>query len=298
MGNIVSLIERLETFHKTVANKPGNQVPKRISRPMLPRELRLTQDELVTAFGAKRPADLTRNLLQAVLVAARIHKGIDSYGVIAEKAEVLIERLREKHGLVPSAAPKTEIVDLLDEPDSESDMERLERLAYEAMHRDLLKQCERLQPMCWGLACELDRRDACPMLPRGFKSLDNEELEKLMERLTHIHMIWTADLETRKRLEREAAEKRATELAELQRLYEACRTEIKNLLAFAASKRVKLEYIELPSPTKATKQELETALTKIKGYRPKVEMRARELDPRRAGYRTHNPSPLRSPLAA
>ncbi|MCC7522383.1 hypothetical protein IT407_01085 [Candidatus Uhrbacteria bacterium] len=296
---IEKLVARLETLKALVSAKPANLMPASMSRKELPPELYFTQTELVRgAFKRSSPKFLPRKTRVAILVVCRIYKGIDSYGVIAEKAGVLVKRVREKHNLVPSSAPKAEIVDLFDEPESESDMERLERLANEAMHRDLLKQCEKLQPMCWGLACELDRRDACPMLPRGFKSLDNEELEKLRERLAHTVTIWTADLETRKRLEREAAEKRAAELAELQRLYEACRTEVKNLLAFAASKRVKLEYIELPSPSKATKQELETALAKIKGYRPKVEMRARELDPRRAGYRTHNPSPLRSPLAA
>lgn len=295
---IEKLVNRLEVFEKLVSAKPANLMPVPMGRKALPPELYFTQTELLRAFKRSSPKLLPRKTRVAILVVVRIFLGKDCHGVIAQKAGVLIKRLREKHGLKPCASPKTEIVDLFDEPEPESDIDRLERLAYEAVRRDLLTACETIQPACWKLACELGRRDECPMLPRGFKSLDNEELTKLKEHLAHIRASWTTDLETRKRLEAEQAAARAAELAELQRLHDACRAEIKNLLDFASSKRVKLEFIELPPTSKATKQELETALKKIKGYRPKVEMRARELDPRRAGHRIHNPSPLRSPLAA
>lgn len=298
MTEIETLLERLATYKAIMAKQPANLMPKAMLRKELPKELYFTQTELLRAFKRSSPKLLPRKTRVAILVVVRIFSGKDSHGVITEKAGVLIKRLQDKHGIKPCAAPKTEIADLFDEPDSESDTQKLERLAYAAERSDLLAECERIQPECWKLACELGRRDECPMLPRGFKSLDNEELTKLKERLTHVATRWAAELETRQRLEREAAAKRAAELAELQLLYDACRAEIKNLLAFAASKRVKLEFIELPPPFKATKVELETALKKIKGYRPKVEMRARELDPRRAGHRIHNPSPLRSPLAA
>ena len=59
--------------------------------------LRVTQEELLEAFGVKTRDKLPVNIQSAVAVVSRIFRGKDSYRVIAEKAEVLIKRLHPLH---------------------------------------------------------------------------------------------------------------------------------------------------------------------------------------------------------
>jgi hypothetical protein len=260
---------------------------------------------LYRIFRVKSQDQFSRNLSQSRKVIGEAGAGIHSWRTVAAKVQTLHDRISRFYPeLATKAEDKTVIVDHSG-PDRESDADRLTRLAIAAERSDLLVECERIQPECWKLACELDLREKCTMLPRGFKALDLEEIKKLKGELERNRAEFKTEAETRARLVAEVeAELKATEekerkeLEEIQRLYDACRKELKNLLDFAALKRVRLDYIELPHPTKASKEELECALKKLKSFRPRIEARALELDPKRNRVRTSNPAPLRSPLAA
>lgn len=73
--------------------KDVNKHPASVVRSQLEGFLRVTQAELLEAFGVKKPSKLTLTLRKAIAVVARVNKGVDSYKTIGEKAEVLIKRL-------------------------------------------------------------------------------------------------------------------------------------------------------------------------------------------------------------
>ena len=78
--------------------KDANQHPEDLKFIMrLDGFLRVTQEELLEAFGMKTRDKLPVNVQSAVVVVSRIFRGKDSYRVIAEKVEVLIKRLHPIH---------------------------------------------------------------------------------------------------------------------------------------------------------------------------------------------------------
>ncbi len=315
--SIIKLIDRLSKFEAEMRALPGNKVPKCVARPSLTATFRLTQAELVAAFGAKRPSDLSRNVRKAILVVARVHRGIDSHSVIADKAEVLGDRLAQLHGIVPVTHKASSPVDHAArsaeaEADRVRDMRRLERLADEAERRDLLAQCEKLQPECWRLACQLDRTDTCPVLPLGFRSLSEAELRRLLDALVKTSAFYAAKIAERVRIadEKRVAEAKAKADAQaraaeakaridaLRQKYSEAQSLIRGLVEFAGRKRVRIERIVLPPIETLDDAKLDTFIAKLKGFRLKIEERARELDPVKTRHRIINPSALASPIAA
>lgn len=92
---LAALIKKLVDIRVFVRSeiKDANKHPKAMMRGSLDGFLRVTQSELLEALGEKSPKNLTVKLRKSISIMARIHKGSDSYRVIAEKAEVLIKRL-------------------------------------------------------------------------------------------------------------------------------------------------------------------------------------------------------------
>ena len=73
--------------------KDVNQHPKPMKHGELDGFLRVSSLELLQSLGVKRYTDLSITTRKAIAIVARIHKGSDSYRVIAEKAEMLIKKL-------------------------------------------------------------------------------------------------------------------------------------------------------------------------------------------------------------
>lgn len=92
---LAALISKLVGIRVFVKNEvpDANKHPKGVMRRSLDGFLRVTQSELLEGLGEKSPKKLTVKLRKSIAVMARIHKGCDSFRVIAEKAEVLIKRL-------------------------------------------------------------------------------------------------------------------------------------------------------------------------------------------------------------
>lgn len=97
MNFIAMVIGKLTEIVVAAKSENPNRHPKPMLRKELEGFLRITQGELVESFGVKNPKKLTVTVRKAMAVLARIHKGSDSYRVIAEKAEVLIKRLQPLH---------------------------------------------------------------------------------------------------------------------------------------------------------------------------------------------------------
>lgn len=296
--NVIALIDRVAKFEKLARTKSQNKHPKKMPRPGLATELRLTQTELVEAFGAKEPASLSRNLRSAIVVVARVHKGKDAWSTIADKANVIFTRLSTKHGVQPTSTASNAVIVDTSGPDRESDAVRFTRLANEAETLELRRECADLQPVCWGLAITLSRREECVMLPRGFGQLDLESLRTLKTKLAKQIQSWTNEIEDRKRIAEAARKAEEARQATLVPLFaEAQRLRDENL-KLASEKRVRIEQIVLPRLADLDEPKLQEIIKRLKSFRMKIETRARELDPRRTGHRVVNPSPLRSPLAA
>lgn len=92
LASLIAKLVGIRVFVRTEI-KNANQHPAPTSRLKLEGFLRVTQAELIEGFGVKNPKKLTLTQRKAMAVLARIHKGCDSYRVIADKAEVLIKRL-------------------------------------------------------------------------------------------------------------------------------------------------------------------------------------------------------------
>lgn len=92
LASLIAKLVSIRVFVRTEI-KDANQHPGAVFRGGLDGFLRVTQGELLEGFGVKNPKKLTLTVRKAMAVLARIHKGSDSYRVIAEKAEVLIKRL-------------------------------------------------------------------------------------------------------------------------------------------------------------------------------------------------------------
>lgn len=92
LGALIGKLVGIRVFVKNEVGNP-NKHPESLPRLKLEGFLRITQAELVEGFGVKNPKKLSVTVRKAMAVLARIHKGSDSYRVIAEKAEVLIKRL-------------------------------------------------------------------------------------------------------------------------------------------------------------------------------------------------------------
>lgn len=93
--NILPLVmKKLLEIRAFVNNmQETNKHPASVVRSQLEGFLRVTQSELLEAFGVKKPSKLTVTLRKAIAVVARVNKGVDSYRTIGQKAEVLIKRL-------------------------------------------------------------------------------------------------------------------------------------------------------------------------------------------------------------
>lgn len=92
LAALINKLTGIRAFVKKEVANP-NQHPKAVLRGNLDGFLRVTQSELLEALGEKSPKNLTVKLRKAIAIAARIHKGSDSYKTISEKIEVLIKRL-------------------------------------------------------------------------------------------------------------------------------------------------------------------------------------------------------------
>lgn len=93
LGALIGKLVGIRIFVKNEVKDP-NKHPKAVMRKELEGFLRVTQAELLEAFGVSSPMKLeTKKLRHAIAIMARIHKGCDSYKTISDKAEVLIKRL-------------------------------------------------------------------------------------------------------------------------------------------------------------------------------------------------------------
>lgn len=285
--DVISLLDRLSKFEAAAKSQSPNLHPRSLSRPMLPTELRLRQAELVAAFGVKRPSDLPRKTRVAIVVCARVHRGVDSYGTMAGKAGVLIKRLSQKHEIVPvTATHKVPSFVDTNEPDSESDAERFTRLASEAESRELQSDCVELQHQCWDLACKLRIRDECPVLPTGFKSLPLEELRAFHARLAGKRAEWSARIETVRATE----EKERAFREERRQLFNTA-VKLKNeVVALAREKYVRIDFVQVPSPDKLGIEKLKEIVSKLESFKVTIEKRSK--------MHVSNARPLPSPLAA
>ncbi|GEM_PF-3481962 len=92
LASLISKIVGIRVFVKNEV-QDANKHPEMTARGQLEGFLRVTQAELLEGLGVKNPKKLTVTVRKSIAVLARIHKGCDSYGVVADKAEVLIKRL-------------------------------------------------------------------------------------------------------------------------------------------------------------------------------------------------------------